>query len=161
MAGLSIVKFPKNILTRRAAKVPAVGDDERKTLAEMAKTMYLNGGVGLAAVQVGIDRQLAVVDTGKGLIKMVNPVMVKSEGSETAEEGCLSVPDTAVKIKRAKKIVVQYLNEFGEISQITAEGLLARAIQHEIDHLSGKLIIDYLSPIKRMFLRKNPKKITP
>lgn len=153
MAGLKIVKFPGDILKRRALKVASVGDEERRILAEMTKTMYLNGGVGLAAVQVGIDKQMAVVDIGKGLIKMVNPVIVKSEGSETAEEGCLSVPDTSVKVKRSKKITVQYLNEFGEISQFTAEGLLARAIQHEIDHLSGKLIIDYLNPLKRIFIK--------
>lgn len=158
MAGLNIVKFPGDILKKRAAKVSAVGDEERSLLTEMAKTMYLNGGVGLAAVQVGIDRQMAVVDVGKGLIKMVNPVIVKSEGSEVAEEGCLSVPDTAVKVKRAKKITVQYMNEFGEISQLTAEGLLARAIQHELDHLSGKLIVDYLSPLKRIFLSKTATK---
>jgi len=158
MAGLTIVRFPRDILKRRAAKVPVVGDEERKALSEMAKTMYLSGGVGLAAVQVGIDSQMAVIDVGKGLIKMVNPVIVKSDGTETCEEGCLSVPGAAVKVKRAGKIVVQYLNEFGEITQLAAEGLLARAIQHEIDHLSGKLIIDYLSPLKRIFLRKIPPK---
>ena len=158
MAGFKILKFPLETLKKRAANVPAVGDEERKILSEMAKTMYLNGGVGLAAVQVGIDRQMAVVDTGKGLIKMVNPVVVGSEGAETYEEGCLSVPGASVKVRRASRITVQYLNEFGEITQLNAEGLLARAIQHEIDHLSGKLIIDYLSPLKRMFMPKGPSK---
>ncbi len=153
MAGLTIVKFPKEILSRKASRVTAVGDEERKILADMAKTMYLNGGVGLAAVQVGIDRQMAVVDIGKGLIKMVNPVLVKTEGSAAIEEGCLSVPSASVKVRRAAKITVQFLNEFGEITQISAEGLLARAIQHEMDHLAGKLIIDYLSPLKRIFLK--------
>ena len=122
-------------------------------LDEMARAMYLSQGVGLAAVQVGIDRQLAVVDTGEGLIKMVNPAIVKREGVETQEEGCLSCPDACVKVRRAKKIVVSYLNEEGVVAELKAEGLLARAIQHEIDHLCGTLIIDYLSPIKKMLFK--------
>ena len=153
MAGLEIVKFPKNILRKCVSKVDSIGDEEKNILADMAKTMYLNGGVGLAANQVGIDKQLAVIDVGKGLIKMANPVIVKKDGVEVNEEGCLSVPNAAIKVKRAKKVVVSFLDEKGQTAQIEADGLLARAIQHELDHLSGKLIIDYLSPLKKLFRR--------
>jgi len=150
---LKIVRFPDSTLRRKARKVLKVTDAERSMLAEMAKAMYLSQGVGLAAVQVGIDRQLAVVDTGNGLIKMVNPAIVKREGVEAQEEGCLSCPGACVKVKRAKKIVVSYLTEDGEVAELKADGLLARAIQHEIDHLSGTLIIDHLNPIKKLLLK--------
>jgi peptide deformylase len=150
---VKVARFPERILRKRADAVGKVTAEERKTLDEMARTMYLSHGVGLAAVQVGIGRQLAVVDTGTGLIKMVNPVIIKSEGSESMEEGCLSVPGTNVKVRRAKRIVVSYMNEDGNVVEMKAEGLLARAIQHEIDHLSGKLIIDYLGPIKQLLAK--------
>lgn len=150
--------FPERILRKRARKVGSVTDAERATLDEMARTMYMSQGVGLAAVQVGIDRQLAVVDTGCGLIKMINPVVVKSDGAESQEEGCLSCPGACVKVKRARKVVVSYLDERGEVSQVKAEGLLARALQHEIDHLNGKLIIDHLNPIKRIIFKAGRKR---
>ena len=154
MAGLKINTFPDSMLRKKAARVAGVGDSEKKILKDMAEAMYLNRGVGLAAVQVGIDKQLAVVDVGKGLLKLVNPVIVKKEGSEIEEEGCLSVPQALVKVKRAAKIVVNFLNEEGLVTEMEAEGLLGRAIQHEIDHLSGVLIIDYLNPIKKFFALK-------
>lgn len=148
---MEITCLPNAGLRKKCAKVLKVSDEEKNILDEMAKTMYLKGGVGLAACQVGMDKQLAVVDIGDGLIKLINPVIVKKEGCETQEEGCLSIPEAAVKIKRAKKISVEYINEKGEALKITATGLLARVMQHEIDHLYGRLIIDYLSPLKRLF----------
>lgn len=148
---MEITCLPSPILRKKSAKVLNVSDEDRRMLDEMAKTMYLKGGVGLAACQVGIDKQLVVIDIGDGLIKLVNPVIVKKEGCETQEEGCLSVPEATVKVKRAKKVAVEYLNEKGEVIRMAANGLLARVVQHELDHLSGKLIIDYLSPIKRLF----------
>jgi peptide deformylase len=148
---MEITYLPSPILRKKTAKILNISDEDRSILDEMAKTMYLKGGVGLAACQVGIDKQLAVVDIGDGLIKLINPVIVKKEGCETMEEGCLSVPEATVKVKRAKKITVDYLNEKGEALSMTADGLLARVIQHELDHLSGKLIVDYLSPIKKLF----------
>lgn len=148
---MEITCLPNSGLRKKTAKVLKISDLELGILDEMAKTMYLKGGVGLAACQVGIDKQLAVIDIGDGLIKLINPVIVKKEGCETQEEGCLSIPEAVVKVKRAKKIVVEYLNEEGEALKITAQGLLARVIQHEVDHLSGRLIIDYLSPIKKLF----------
>lgn len=148
---MEIVCLPNTCLRKKAAKVLKISDEEKRILDEMTKTMYLNGGVGLAAVQVGIDKQLVVIDIGEGLMKLINPVIIKKEGCEIQEEGCLSVPETAVKVKRAKKIVVDYLNEEGDASRLDAQGLLARVIQHEVDHLLGRLIVDYLSPIKKLF----------
>lgn len=154
---MTIKKVPDKNLRRKASRVSEVGDTEKRQLNDMAEAMYLSGGVGLAGVQVGINKQLAVIDIGTGLIKMANPIITKKVGLDCQEEGCLSVPDVIVKIKRAKKIEVNFLTEKNEVSQLMAEGLLARAIQHEIDHLSGKLIIDYISPLKRLFLKKRTK----
>lgn len=119
----------------------------------MAEAMYLNQGVGLAATQVGIAKSLIVIDAGEGLLKLVNPVISRRSGTEISEEGCLSVPGECIRIKRAKSVIVDFLNEKGEPSTINASGLLARALQHEIDHLSGKLIIDYLNPLKKLLKR--------
>jgi peptide deformylase len=158
MDTLKIRVFPDVCLKKKAAKISSVGEKEKKMLDEMAATMYLNSGVGLAAVQVGIDKQLAVIDVGTGLIKLINPEIIKCEGSQSEEEGCLSVPGVAVKVKRAKKVTVRFLNEEGLTVQVRAEGLLSRAMQHEIDHLCGILIIDRLNPIKKMFLKKKAPK---
>ena len=147
---MEIKRFPDPLLRRRGEVVLSIGNDERRVLADMAETMYLKGGVGLAAVQVGIQRNMVVIDIGDGLRKMVNPVISKKEGSETQEEGCLSVPEKCVNVKRSKKIAVDYLNEDGQAVRLSAEGLLARVIQHEIDHLFGKLIVDYLNPLKKI-----------
>ncbi len=153
MPEFKLRKFPDPILRKEASCITKVSDSERESLSKMAEAMYLNNGVGLAAQQVGIAKQLAVIDVGNGLVKLINPLIIKKEGLEIEEEGCLSVPEAIVKVRRAKRVVVSFLNENGEACQITAEGLLARTIQHEIDHLSGRLIIDYLNPIKRLFLK--------
>ena len=155
---LKIRKLPDPVLRKVAAKVVKVGDSDRHVLLLMAKAMYINQGVGLAALQVGIDRQLAVIDVGDGLIKLINPVIIRREGSETQEEGCLSVPGEYVRVKRSKKVTVNFLKEGGEAVQLKADGLLARAIQHEIDHLSGCLIVDYLNPIKKMLVKRRFRK---
>lgn len=147
---MEIKRFPDPALRRKGENVKSIGSAEKRVLADMAETMYLKGGVGLAAVQVGIHRNMVVIDIGDGLIKMVNPVIAKKKSSETQEEGCLSVPDKCVNVKRSKKVVVDYLDEDGRAIRLSAEGLLARVIQHEIDHLFGKLIIDYLSPLKKI-----------
>jgi len=160
MPDLKIKKFPNAILRKKAEKVGEVTDSVKKILADMANAMYLSQGVGLAAVQVGIGKQLAVIDTGNGLIKMINPAITKREGTEAQEEGCLSCPGACVKVRRAKKVVVSFMNENGDVMQLKAEGLLARAIQHELDHLSGKLIIDYMNPIKKMLIRRKIPKTT-
>lgn len=154
MGELKIRIYPDPTLRKPASRVSRVGDEEKNILADMAGAMYLNSGVGLAAVQVGIDKQLAVIDIGNGLIKMANPEIVKCEGSQCEEEGCLSVPGIGVKIKRANSVTVRFLSGDGETVQIQAQGLLARAIQHEIDHLCGIVILDHVNPIKRLFLKK-------
>ncbi len=153
MAKLKIRVFPDPDLRVKADKVDAVGPAEKELLSDMALAMYLNRGVGLAATQVGIPKSLAVIDVGDGLIKMANPIIVKKEGTAISEEGCLSVPGECIKIKRAKIVVVSFIDENGEPRRIKGEGLLAKAIQHELDHLSGKLIIDYLNPIKKLLKR--------
>lgn len=154
MLELAIKKFPDPVLRKKAASVNKITRSERSMLDDMARAMYLSQGVGLAALQVGIDKQLAVIDIGDGLIKMVNPVIVRREGSQTQEEGCLSCPGATVKVRRSKKVTVNFLNEDGDLMELKAEGLLARAVQHELDHLSGKLIIDYLGPIKKILVKK-------
>ncbi|MCX5679667.1 MAG: peptide deformylase [Candidatus Omnitrophica bacterium] len=153
MAKLKIRIFPDPDLRVKADKVESVGQAEKDLLADMALTMYLSQGVGLAATQVGISKSLVVIDVGDGLIKLVNPIITKKEGAQVSEEGCLSVPGECIKIKRAKIVVVNFLNEDGEPSRIKGEGLFAKAVQHELDHLSGKLIIDYLNPIKKLLTR--------
>lgn len=153
MNKLVIKKYPDPFLRKKARKVERVTEIEKDLLSQMTEVMYLSGGVGLAANQVGINKQLVVVDIGKGLIKLVNPVITKKRGSVIQEEGCLSVPENCIKVKRSKEITVKYLDENGDARQLRSEGLLARVIQHETDHLSGKLIIDYLNPIKRLLIK--------
>jgi peptide deformylase len=147
---MEIKRFPDPALRRKGEDVKSMGSDEKKILKDMAETMYLKGGVGLAAIQVGICKNMVVIDIGDGLRKMINPVISKKEGSIAQEEGCLSVPEKCVKVKRSKKLVVDYLNENGQTARLAAEGLLARVIQHEVDHLFGKLIVDYMNPLKKM-----------
>ena len=151
-----IIKYPHARLKNGCLPVIIVGGEEKDILQNMAKTMYLNHGVGLAAPQVGINKQLAVVDIGDNkLIKLINPVIVETEGKETMEEGCLSIPNVYINVRRAKRIKVKSLDENSREFDLEATGLLARAILHEIDHLKGRLIIDYLNPVKRFFtLRK-------
>jgi len=153
MSNLKIKAFPDPVLRLKAVRVKSVGIAEQKELNDMASAMYLNSGVGLAATQVGILKQLIVIDIGEGLMKLVNPVLTKEAGSESGEEGCLSVPGECVLIKRAKRVAVDFLDESGLHSHIKADGLLARALQHEIDHLQGKLIIDYLGPVRKLLVR--------
>lgn len=154
MQELRLVKFPDPVLRKKAAIVDKVTSRERSILEEMANIMYLSQGVGLAANQVGIGMQLVVIDVGEGLLKMINPAISRKQGSESQEEGCLSCPGLSVKIKRAGRITVSYLDEEGNEAEIGASGLLARAVQHELDHLSGRLIIDYLGPLKKLMAGK-------
>jgi len=141
-----IRKYPDSILREKCKRIEKVGPRERKILAQMAETMYKANGVGLAAPQVGINAQLIVVDVGEGLVKLVNPQVLLRGGKSILEEGCLSLPGITVKVERAKKVRVQGWDEKGERIEIDGKDLFAHALQHEIDHLQGVLIIDYTAP---------------
>ena len=144
-----IREYGEPILRKQCLRVESVGPKEREILNRIADTMYEARGLGLAACQVGIDRQLMVLDVGGGLIKMANPLVVLKENESTMGEGCLSIPGVTVNVKRAMRVLVQGLNEAGRRIKIEGEGLLAHVLQHEIDHLSGVLIIDYVSSQER------------
>ncbi len=116
--------------------------------------MRCGGGIGLAAPQVGIDRQFVITDIGEGLLILVNPRIVSKSGSAVMEEGCLSLPGIYVKVRRAKKITVTGFNEFFEKVSISASDLLARALQHEIDHLRGRLVLDYANVFEKFRLKR-------
>ncbi len=154
MAILNIKKYPDKVLRKRCKEVQSIDGEIKRLLDDMAMTMYAVNGVGLAATQVGLDMRIIVIDIGDGLMKLINPKITKKEGTSVMEEGCLSVPNVYVKVKRSAKIVVSALNIDGKQELIKAEGLLAHAFGQEIDHLNGKLIIDYLPFYKRFFLRK-------
>lgn len=161
MAKRPIITLPDPILRQVSAPVERVDDELRGLMDDMLATMYAAPGVGLAAIQVGIPRRLFVVDAASEgeepePLCLVNPEIV-ALGPEMRlhEEGCLSIPDVHVEIERPSTLTVRYLDRNGEIRQLDADGLLATAIQHELNHLDGKLIIDFLSSLKRdMVVRK-------
>ncbi|HNX81449.1 MAG TPA: peptide deformylase [Candidatus Omnitrophota bacterium] len=151
---LNLTPFGEPVLRQKARKIKEVTDEHRALLSKMAQLMYEVRGVGLAAPQVGINEALIVVDAGSGLYKVINPVILKSEGTQSMEEGCFSVPGVGVKVKRSKRVVVEGLDENGKPLRIEAEDLLATVFQHEIDHLHGTLIIDHSSVIDSLRNRK-------
>lgn len=161
MAKLDIITLPDPKLRLASAPLERVDDEVRKLADDMLATMYAAPGIGLAAVQVGILKRLIVLDTAKEdapprPLVMINPE-IKSRGSETRvyEEGCLSLPDVRVDIERPTEIVVGYIDKDGKPQELKTGGLLATAIQHEVDHLDGKLIIDFMSRLKRdMIIRR-------
>jgi peptide deformylase len=164
MAKLDIITLPDPKLRQISAPVERVDDELRKLADDMLEAMYEAPGLGLAAVQVGILKRLIVLDTAKDgappkPLVMINPEILKL-GSEMREyeEGCLSIPDVRVDIERPREIVVGYIDKNGKPQELKAEGLLATAIQHEVDHLNGKLIIDFLSRLKRDMVVKRFKK---
>lgn len=164
MAKLDIITLPDPLLRTTSAPAERVDDALRKLAEDMLETMYAAPGVGLAAVQVGVPRQLIVLDTAKDddpprPLVMINPE-IKQFGEELRlyEEGCLSIPEVRVEIERPAEIVVGYLDRDGKPQELKAEGLLATAIQHEVDHLHGKLIIDFLSRLKRDIVVRRFKK---
>jgi peptide deformylase len=165
MAKLQIITLPDPLLRKASAPVERI-DEELKALAEdMLETMYAAPGVGLAAVQVGVPRRLIVLDTAKDEnarrpLVLINPEIV-ALGSEMRmhEEGCLSIPDVRVEIERPATATVRFLDREGKPQELAAEGLLATVVQHEIDHLNGKLIIDFLSRLKRDIIVRKFKKL--
>ncbi len=145
-------------MCRKAKQVNKVDKRCQDILSRMAQSMYGHSGIGLAAPQVGIDESLIVVDVGTGLYKLINPKIIKRQGSQSREEGCLSVPGVYLKVKRAKKVLVQALDQEAKPVSIEAEDLLACALQHEIDHLNGKLIVDYANFLDKLRLKVKLKK---
>jgi peptide deformylase len=165
MAILHICTYPEEILRQPAEPVTDIDEEVVKLVDHMAETMYSAPGIGLAATQVGVAKQVLVADIAarkpeSELIVLINPEIVAAEGEVLFEEGCLSVPDYQAEVKRHEKITVRGLNLKGEEVEIEAEGLLAIVLQHEIDHLNGKLFIDRLSKLKRdLYKRRLRKKL--
>ncbi len=154
-----ILTYPDPELKKKSAPVTVINDKIRELVSDMAETMYAAPGVGLAAPQIGVHQRIAVIDVaGKDeapeLIVAINPVIVNADGESYEEEGCLSVPKYAANVRRHARIVVKALNLDGEEITCKADGLLAIAFQHEIDHLDGVLFIDHLSPLKKDIFRK-------
>ena len=152
MAILPILQYPDPRLHKRAAPVARVDDSIRNLVRDMAQTMYSAPGVGLAATQVDVHKQVIVIDispTHDQLKVFINPEIVDSRGTSDAEEGCLSVPGVFDTVARAEWIRVRALNTEGNPFELEADGLLAVCIQHEMDHLQGKVFVEYLSPLKR------------
>ena len=152
MALLPILRYPDPRLHTRAAPVLKVDDSIRKLVADMAETMYEAPGIGLAATQVDVHQRVVVIDVSEdnsALLALVNPEIISRSGEQVCEEGCLSVPGIYDKVARAEKVRVQALNQLGERFELDAEGLLAVCIQHELDHLDGKVFVEYLSQLKQ------------
>ncbi|MGA8033028.1 MAG: peptide deformylase [Casimicrobiaceae bacterium] len=161
MALLPILEYPDPRLKKVAAPVAVVTPEIRKLVADMAETMYAAPGVGLAATQVNVHKQVIVIDISDArdeLQVFINPVLLKAEGEAENEEGCLSVPGYYDKVARAERIRVRALDEHGETFELDAEGLLAVCVQHEMDHLRGKVFVEYLSPLKRTRLAARMRK---
>lgn len=157
MTTLTILRFPDERLRTKAAPVSEVTDEIRNILDDMLETMYDAPGIGLAATQVNIHQQIVVLDISEEKNQpytFINPVILEVDGEEISEEGCLSVPEYFAEVKRAEKVTVEALDRDGKKFTLEAEGLLAVCIQHELDHLKGKLFVDYLSPLKQQRLKK-------
>lgn len=149
MAVYKVVEIGDPVLKEIAKPIGEITPNVLKLLENMADTMYAYDGVGLAAPQIGVSKRAIVVDVGEGLIELINPEIVDITGEERDVEGCLSIPGVQGEVVRAKKVTVKGLNRFGKEVTITAEGLLARAFQHEIDHLNGILFVEKADNIVR------------
>jgi len=161
MAKLKILEFPDPRLRTKAAPVEAVDDSLRALIGDMFETMYDAPGIGLAATQVDIHQRLLVTDVSSDKSEphvLINPQIIEKDGITVTDEGCLSVPGYYESVERAEHIRVRFLDRNGEAVEMEAEGLLAVCIQHEIDHLDGKLFVDYLSEAKRQRIRKKLEK---
>jgi len=161
MALLTILEYPDPRLRKAAAPVAAVTAEIRKLVRDMAETMYTAPGIGLAATQVDVHKRVIVMDlseTRDQLRVYINPEILSAEGEAECEEGCLSVPGYYDKVTRAARVRVRALDEHGATLEFDAEGMLAVCIQHEIEHLSGKVFVDHLSPLKRARLAARARK---
>ncbi len=161
MANLTILHFPDERLRTVAKPVEQVDDALRALIDDMFETMYDAPGIGLAATQVNVHKRLVVIDVSEEKnepLVLINPEIIAREGDEEMDEGCLSVPGIYETVRRADRIKVRALNRHGEAFELETDGLLAVCIQHEIDHLDGKLFVDYLSTLKRQRIRKKLEK---
>ncbi|MDD2699638.1 MAG: peptide deformylase [Sideroxydans sp.] len=161
MALLPIIKYPDPRLHKVAKPVAAITENTRKLIQDMSETMYAAPGIGLAATQIDVHEQIVVIDvseTHDDLKVFINPKILELDGTEDSEEGCLSVPGIYETVSRAGRVKVQALNENGKVFQLEADGLLAVCIQHEIDHLQGKVFVEHLSHLKQTRIRAKLKK---
>jgi peptide deformylase len=159
-----IVKYGDPVLEKPAAPITVFDDNLKKLVEDMFESMYAAHGVGLAAPQIGIARKIAVIDTSVGerpedKLVLINPKILKLEGKQTGEEGCLSIPGFREQVTRAKRATMKAQNAKGEWYEMTGEDLLARAFQHEIDHLNGKLYIKHISALKRDLIKRKVNKL--
>ena len=162
MAILDILHYPDKRLRTVAKAVGKVDDSISKLVDDMFETMYAAPGIGLAATQVNIHQQIIVIDISEEKnqpLCLINPVIVAEEGTESCDEGCLSVPDIYEVVERSEKVTVNALDQNGDEYTLQADGLLAVCIQHEMDHLKGKLFVDYLSPLKLQRIKKRLQKL--
>ncbi|MEE1675048.1 peptide deformylase [Agarivorans aestuarii] len=162
MAVLEVLRFPDERLRTIAQPVNNIDDKVKTIIENMFETMYQEEGVGLAATQVNIHQQIVVIDvsdTRDQRLALINPEIIETDGEALNEEGCLSVPEYRAQVPRAEKITVKSLDADGNEQIFEAEGLLAICVQHELDHLKGKLFIDYLSPLKRQRVKTKLEKL--
>jgi peptide deformylase len=159
MGVLDIIKYPEKVLTQKTSPVEDFDDELQKLIDDMIETMYAAPGVGLAANQVGISKQVAVINASTEeekapLIVLINPVLIHSEGETEIEEGCLSFPGYYTIVRRAERVAVKALDRSGREVEVPGDGILSRALQHELDHLNGTLLIDRIGRIKKEFFKK-------
>ena len=165
MSSKEIITVPDEILKKISDPVEKIGINEKKLINDLFETMYVSNGIGLAAVQIGILKRILVVDVStkdekNQPIALINPVIKNlSDDTSVYEEGCLSIPETFIEIERPKICEVEYIDEKGSKKNLKCDGLLSTCIQHEINHLDGKLIIDHLSKLKKDFIIKKISKI--
>lgn len=144
-ASLKIRLYGDPCLRAKSSSVKEVGPSERILIQSMLATMHQQKGIGLAAPQVGINKRIVVADIGQGPMALINPKIVDKAGLSEMDEGCLSIPEVTIKVKRPSNVVVEFVDENNEKMEMQCDELMARVIQHEIDHLDGKLIVDYAS----------------
>lgn len=157
MTMLQILHFPDPRLRTQAERVEVVDDQIRTLVDDMFETMYAAPGIGLAATQVNVHKRVIVIDVSEGQdqpVVFINPEILNKEGIEEMDEGCLSVPGVYERVQRAERVKIRAQGRDGKPFELDADGLLAVCIQHEIDHLDGKLFVDYLSQLKRVRIRK-------
>jgi len=165
MANLGITKYGDEVLRKVAEPIEEINDEVIKIINDMLETLYSSkDGIGIAAPQIGVSKRIIIIDTNPSDASLkpmviINPEIVEKEGLSNAEEGCLSVPDIRVEVKRCERVVVEGLDHEGNKIRVEGTGLLARVVQHEIDHINGTLFIDHISKLKQQLIKKRLHKI--